>query len=416
MRSAGWASRWPATARSGRDHSRIRGKHTPPKPSDPSEVGPSPRTRGAREQRHAEPLVGGTIPAFAGSAARTSRCRRRGRDHLRIRGEHRSLHRPGGGFFRPSPHTRGAPGTEATRDAPGGTIPAYAGSTACDSGRVSASRDHHRIRGEHCHACARRSRAVGPSPHTRGARSIRSHTSDQSRTIPAYAGSAGAGTAVSRSLRDHPRIRGEHAALHGRREGRLGTIPAYAGSTGNPEQGSVIRQDHPRIRGEHAVSISCPMLPSGPSPHTRGAPQAARRGEDGPGTIPAYAGSTPGGPTSAAAARDHPRIRGEHRSRYSQVLLLHRTIPAYAGSTSTPVSAPSGTGDHPRIRGEHTHHPPPASGVEGPSPHTRGAPEVGLALVAVLGTIPAYAGSTGGTTLGRTLTGDHPRIRGEHTC
>ena len=72
--------------------------------------------------------------------------------------------------------------------------------------------------------------------------------------------------------RDHPRIRGEHAALLALGEKGVGIIPAYAGSTSNWLK----------------FTWKCP----GSSPHTRGARNSRQPGRSGSG--------------------DHPRIRGEH--------------------------------------------------------------------------------------------------------
>ncbi len=159
---------------------------------------------------------------------------------------------------------------------------------------------------------------------------------------------------------------------------------------------SPIGRDHPRIRGEHR---EVPELEDG---HV--------------GIIPAYAGSTdtrreastapPGSSPHTRGARirsrcascaiwDHPRIRGEHLAHADVGRVVGGIIPAYAGSTTFPVSMMTKepgssphtrgaqsfdylfakiSGDHPRIRGEHDH----ASGLS--------ADQDGI--------IPAYAGST----------------------
>ena len=131
---------------------------------------------------------------------------------------------------------------------------------------------------------------------------------------------------------------------------------------------------------------------------------------------------------------DHPRIRGEHarvvdpvrrgegssphtrgaRTTSRTPPRAWRIIPAYAGSTI--ISSPSGglTGDHPRIRGEHGFRQSRQRQRAGSSPHTRGALMRLLADEDAVGIIPAYAGSTVNLRGVSFTWWDHPRIRGEH--
>ena len=195
---------------------------------------------------------------------------------------------------------------------------------------------------------------------------------------------------------DHPRIRGEHLSdLPGEHDGP-GIIPAYAGSTPRPSR------------------AGAPF--SGSSPHTRGAPARAS--------------------STGHATRDHPRIRGEHSRAVFDDRPAVGIIPAYAGSTKYALSrsrpsagsSPHTRGapptsrrrtrprrDHPRIRGEHPGNPLaevvgagiiPAyagsthtsmygsEGNSGSSPHTRGAREAPSWQTTDTRIIPAYAGST----------------------
>ena len=92
----------------------------------------------------------------------------------------------------------------------------------------------------------------------------------------------------------------------------LGIIPAYAGSTTAAYISLIFQQDHPRIRGEHAALASQAHSIAGSSPHTRGALRQQRLPCPGRGIIPAYAGSTSIGTLWVPKAMDHPRIRGEH--------------------------------------------------------------------------------------------------------
>ena len=134
------------------------------------------------------------------------------------------------------------------------------------------------------------------------------------------------------------------------------------------------------------------------------------------GIIPAYAGSTltvylrgkrlkGSSPHTRGAhlltsfwkwpIQDHPRIRGEHAQLEQQRQQRTGIIPAYAGST-TPF---------PRLSDSYL----------GSSPHTRGARACRCFRYALnKGSSPHTRGALGLYTSFFTITGDHPRIRGEH--
>ena len=212
------------------DHPRIRGEHGVSAYNFTRQAGSSPHTRGARVFDEDRGQVEGIIPAYAGSTSLVMRSCCLGRDHPRIRGEHLRGFLEVPGYGGSSPHTRGAPHAEPRRRILGGIIPAYAGSTVPCSSRSRSRRDHPRIRGEHRGVGANRQprgwiipayagstsrrdrhgrlpsdhprirgehpflvgRACGPpgsSPHTRGARVARIRPRMRARIIPAYAGS-----------------------------------------------------------------------------------------------------------------------------------------------------------------------------------------------------------------------------------
>ena len=231
-----------------------------------------------------------------------------------------------------SPHTRGAP---SMAKCPGRTrriIPAYAGSTRPWSFAGSGCLDHPRIRGEHENLPPSGAPGFGSSPHTRGALYSGTTNGPYHRIIPAYAGSTRENGTRAAHLPDHPRIRGEHDSrflsllfcvgssphTRGARDDppqeRLGRriIPAYAGSTTPMTSRCSEKRDHPRIRGEHSRCTTLAVLPSGSSPHTRGAPACGLTRSGRRRIIPAYAGSTSPGVFDPPRGWDHPRIRGEH--------------------------------------------------------------------------------------------------------
>ena len=195
---------------------------------------------------------------------------------------------------------------------------------------------------------------------------------------------------------------------------RRGSSPHTRGALGRPRGDTDYETDHPRIRGEHVFREIRVRLQSGSSPHTRGARQSRRIGGDDIGIIPAYAGSTSVWPDTKWLKTDHPRIRGEHLPQTSciadkqgssphtrgalrpseSILAILGIIPAYAGSTRCAVLSIKAPRDHPRIRGEHLNPLLMPSQRPGSSPHTRGALGGAHHGRENGGIIPAYAGST----------------------
>ena len=76
----------------------------------------------------------------------------------------------------------------------------------------------------------------------------------------------------------------------------------------------------------------------------------------------------------------------------------------------------SKSGDHPRMRGEHSRMASPGVYSVGSSPHARGARTAYVQAVINGGIIPACAGSTTRACSGIACCRDHPRMRGEHSA
>ena len=95
-------------------------------------------------------------------------------------------------------------------------------------------------------------------------------------------------------------------------------------------------------------------------------------------------------------------------------LTIPGIIPAYAGSTCGSTNVVRLLWDHPRIRGEHPWSKTTARRSMGSSPHTRGALFQRRLCASRPGIIPAYAGSTRASQRLSRQDWDHPRIRGEH--
>ncbi len=432
---AGSTSSAPRSPRTTRDHPRICGEHWGAKTTERLQEGSSPHMRGAPARPPPHHVVAGIIPAYAGS---TGACRSRGSrgwDHPRICGEHCLSNAMQAGSQGSSPHMRGAP--------------------CASSPRRPSTRDHPRICGEHSVSTSMSMSVRGSSPHMRGAQARHRGHRGQQGIIPAYAGSTPRERRPSVSSRDHPRICGEHTTARVRpliiegssphmRGARLellarlragGIIPAYAGSTCCRMRHRWPLWDHPRICGEHRHTTPTVATVWGSSPHMRGAPHAGRRRAGPDGIIPAYAGSTTSRTGKWIWIGDHPRICGEHGSnccigcervgssphmrgapRFLCGLVgFTGIIPAYAGSTARASATRAARWDHPRICGEHWQDNIFQWRQVGSSPHMRGALSRQYALSALVGIIPAYAGSTGQQWTSSSRARDHPRICGEHT-
>ena len=276
-------------------------------------------------------------------------------------------------------------------------------------------KDHPRIRGEHAAGLSGVRLGFGSSPHTRGAPSSGPGPWCAGGIIPAYAGSTTTASTSNRS--------------------RRGSSPHTRGALRPPVRRAIRPVDHPRIRGEHHTAYTQALMFAGSSPHTRGARDVIESGQRRPRIIPAYAGSTGILAVARSAAADHPRIRGEHEehptaspstegsSPHTRGALTGRQpagrtvgiIPAYAGSTAPVGEHGAGIQDHPRIRGEHGRAILPSRQETGSSPHTRGALIADVNSLQDKRIIPAYAGSTRVLGLLWPAVTDHPRIRGEHS-
>ena len=108
-----------------------------------------------------------------------------------------------------------------------------------------------------------------------------------------------------------------------------------------------------------------------------------------------------------------PRMRGALGELIVAIALVG-IIPAYAGSTPR-GPMPSGLcRDHPRVCGEHSHFRQWTASTGGSSPRMRGAlaDEIDAELLGRI--IPAYAGSTARRRSRASSARDHPRVCGEH--
>ena len=193
-------------------------------------------------------------------------------------------------------------------------------------------------------------------------------------------------------------------------------------------------KDHPRLRGEHLKKTFTANRCQGSPPPTRGTRKGTDYRLLCNGITPAYAGNTQAKSYPPPVPQDHPRLRGEHsfhnqiRLPYlgsppptrgtlyycSVIYILRRITPAYAGNTLIVEYITHAARDHPRLRGEHFNDSPLKFVREGSPPPTRGTHKNRYEVKTLKGITPAYAGNT---VIGNTyifVVGDHPRLRGEH--
>ena len=129
-----------------------------------------------------------------------------------------------------SPHARGTRRGFRRHEFPYGIIPACAGNTRIVSFRSPRTWDHPRMRGEHSHAVDVFNLGVGSSPHARGTPSNMRAAWTASGIIPACAGNTRGMALIGDALRDHPRMRGEHAVERPTKQDRMGSSPHARGT------------------------------------------------------------------------------------------------------------------------------------------------------------------------------------------
>ena len=156
--------------RAKRDHPRLRGEHAEQQNVGVLVKGSSPLARGALQLRRTRHQPQGIIPACAGSTVLCCNLGGYAQDHPRLRGEHRCAARrlpiPSGS----SPLARGAHASDERKRLRTGIIPACAGSTVAPTSESSRGRDHPRLRGEHRRSSLAPPSRRGSSPLARGAR------------------------------------------------------------------------------------------------------------------------------------------------------------------------------------------------------------------------------------------------------
>ena len=211
-------------------------------------------------------------------------------------------------------------------------------------------------------------------------------------------------------------------------------IPAHAGKTRcNPRVQPCVAA-HPRSRGENSGLRLWLSARSGSSPLTRGKRGGGRLARWGGRLIPAHAGKTILAAVNGSSLTAHPRSRGENFEETSLLascpgpspltrgkpqlladgLVQARLIPAHAGKTTCRRASSVATSAHPRSRGENPILAHDGGRLDGSSPLTRGKRDLPLSESLAEGLIPAHAGKTSGRPSPTGAAAAHPRSRGEN--
>ena len=214
----------------------------------------------------------------------------------------------------------------------------------------------------------------------------------------------------------------------------LRLIPAHAGKTHAALMEGTRGPAHPRSRGENRPAWPTCRTITGSSPLTRGKPEPTLWTASSRRLIPAHAGKTSRGRSTAHALTAHPRSRGENasscknraktpgsspltRGKHRGAMLTGnegRLIPAHAGKTSPISCIRSRIWAHPRSRGENQLSATPTVKGEGSSPLTRGKLRGTSPTYQRRRLIPAHAGKTFHHRDRFHILQAHPRSRGEN--
>ena len=150
--------------------------------------GSSPLTRGKRSYGEAGSTWDGLIPAHAGKTETPSADARLSKAHPRSRGENNWTRPPCPTRSGSSPLTRGKHRPTGNPRGNQGLIPAHAGKTCGSGGRARSMRAHPRSRGENAFVVAYNKSETGSSPLTRGKLTSPDEQLIKLGLIPAHAG------------------------------------------------------------------------------------------------------------------------------------------------------------------------------------------------------------------------------------
>ena len=397
-----------------RDHPHTRGDHLADEYPAVFDEGSSPHAWGPLLGLLLVQRRQGIIPTRVGTTMRVWTLPTVTRDHPHTRGDHISARVVREGDEGSSPHAWGPHGGDDGLDGRHGIIPTRVGTTQGSRGEGPSVWDHPHTRGDHSFSAVTLSPSSGSSPHAWGPRERPERRGVPPGIISTRVGTTPARRAPGPTVRDHLHTRGDHPGSHStqicstgssphvrgprpvpvdvHRLGRI--IPACAGTTDCHQRTSVTVRDHPRMCGDHVASKEDSSLAKGSSPHVRGPLPGGVEVRFRLGIIPACAGTTPPRIPRGRAGRDHPRMCGDHLNSTNRsaawagssphvrgpprlrprAVARGGIIPACAGTTLPRSRTHTARRDHPRMCGDHFSMSWRGLHMRGSSPHVRGPP------------------------------------------
>ena len=278
------------------------------------DIGLSPRGRGKPGQALRRPLLGRSIPAWAGETLQAALDGLLEKVYPRVGGGNPMPTAPKSSIWGLSPRGRGKPPAGRPGYTPAGSIPAWAGETMCDRISIRLITVYPRVGGGNSWLMQNTWLRPGLSPRGRGKPAGESLYGAARRSIPAWAGETpsigftlflplvyprvgGGNRPLNR--RGHyssglsPRGRGKPASVMERPVGTR-SIPAWAGETLANIGGRPFGRVYPRVGGGNAGNPGVSQVKPGLSPRGRGKRSNALSGRPHGGSIPAWAGETRG--------------------------------------------------------------------------------------------------------------------------
>ena len=215
--------------------------------------------------------------------------------------------------------------------APCRITPACAGNRVETSHAPPPKKNHPRLRGEQSPGGYITYPGEGSPPLARGTATSTNQYADVPRITPACAGNSKALALCARITGDHPRLRGEQqsrdlsvpqirgspplargtARILRKLYGPRGITPACAGNSGIYGVFYGDFWDHPRLRGEQRTKSPSRSVSVISPPLARGTAQDQHSDWEYRGITPACAGNRLRSRRICAAGKDHPRLRGE---------------------------------------------------------------------------------------------------------